>query len=53
MRQLILANISLINVKGLYNYIEECVYKNVCVCVYVLHVFMAFEIEPQNILEAK
>ena len=31
MRQLILANISLINVKGLYNYIEECVYKSVCV----------------------
>lgn len=33
MRQLILANISLINVKGLYNYIEECVYKSMCVCV--------------------
>ena len=51
MRQLILAYISLFNVKGLYNYIEECVYKSMCVC--VLHVFMAFEIEPQNILEAK
>lgn len=34
MRQLILANISLINVKGLYNYIEECVYKSMCVWVY-------------------
>ena len=61
MRQLIFANISLINLKGMYNYIEECVYTSVCVCVRVCacvcvcvpHLFMAFEIEPQNILEAK
>ena len=32
MRQLIFANISLINLKGMYNYIEECVYISVCVC---------------------
>ena len=52
MRQLILANISLIGFKDIYNYIDVYieVYGFLCVC--VLQLSMAFKIESQNILKA-
>lgn len=45
MRQLILANISLINLKAIYNYIDVCVYRSVCVFyIYPWHLKLRLEI---------